>query len=179
VAWNQSGARYLQNSVVYGGTRAAVLLRKSTDDATVSMSNYRDIPIQSGAKLTIRGMVRRINSGTFKLTTRYLDDGSTVSTTDRVTLGGGTDNAWQPFSVDLTAPSNANELRLYFKQSLPGAGEGRVFLDDVVVIQWESKVDAKAGVTLPTPNNYGYVRFTGASGSTLDVSLTHRTYTEP
>ena len=126
------------------------------------------------------GRVRRNKSGTFKLTTRILDDGSTLSTIDRVTLSGGTDLDWRPFSVDLVAPSSATDLRLYFKQSPPGSGEGQVFLDDVSVILWEGKVsDAKAGAALPTPNNYGFVRFTGATGSSLDVSLTHRVYSEP
>jgi len=74
------------------------------------------------------GRVRRNKSGTFKLTTRILDDGSTLSTIDRVTLSGGTDLDWRPFSVDLVAPSSATDLRLYFKQSPPGSGEGQVFL---------------------------------------------------
>lgn len=178
-AWNQSSARYLENSVVRTGSGAAVLLRKSSDGSTASMSNYRDIPIPASAKLTIRGWVRRNKSGTFTLTTRIFNGDSTLSTTDRVTLGGGTDLDWKPFSVDLVAPSSATDLRLYFKQSPPGSGEGQVFLDDVSVILWEGKVsDAKAGATLPTPNNYGFLRFTGATGSSLDVSLTHRVYSE-
>jgi len=175
--WSQSESRYLENSVVHGGTGAAVLLRKSSNDSTVSLSNYRDVPIPGGAKLTISGWVRGVNAGTFKVATRILDDGNTLSTTDRFTRSAGS-YAWTRFSVDLTAPSSATDLRLYFKQSPPNSGEGQVFVDDVVVILWEGKVsDAKAGFSLPTPNNYGFLRFTGASGTALDVSLTHRTYT--
>jgi poly-gamma-glutamate capsule biosynthesis protein CapA/YwtB (metallophosphatase superfamily) len=180
-AWNQSESRYVENSVVHGGTGAVVLLRKSSNDSTVSMSNFRDIPIPGGAKLTIRGWVRRVNAGTFKLTTKIYDsDGDTLSTTDRVTISAGSnkDNEWTRFSVDFVAPSSAADLELFFKQSPPASGEGQVFVDDVAVIQWDGKVsDAKAGFTLPTPNNYGFLRFTGASGSTLDISLTHRSYT--
>ncbi|MBA3548188.1 MAG: CapA family protein [Nannocystis sp.] len=179
-AWAQTDSRRLQNSVVRSGTGAAVLLRKSSNNDTVSMSNYRTIPIPGGAKLTIRGYVRGANAGTFKLTTRvYDDDGDTLSTVDRVTRSGGT-YGWTRFTVDFTAPSSAVDLRIYFKQSPPNSGEGQVFVDDVSVVQWDGKVsDAKAGFTLPTPNNHGFLRFTGASGSALDVTLTHRAYTVP
>jgi len=177
-AWEQTEARYVQNSQVRSGTGAAVLLRKSSHSSTASLSNDRTIPIPGGAKLTIRGYIRGEKAGTFKLTTRvYDDDGDTLSTVDRVTKSAGT-YGWTRFSVDFTAPSSATDLRLYFKQSPPNSGEGQVFVDDVSVIQWDGKVsDAKAGFSLPTPNNYGWLRFTGASGGALPVTLTHRAFT--
>ncbi len=179
-AWDQSESRRMQNSVVRTGAGAAVLLRKSSNNDSVAMSNYRTIPIPGGAKLTIRGYVRGANAGTFKLTTRVYDgDGDTLSTVDRVTRSGGT-YGWTRFTVDFTAPASAADLRIYFKQSPPNSGEGQVFVDDVSVVQWDGKVtDAKAGFSLPTPNNHGFLRFTGASGTALDVTLTHRAYTVP
>lgn len=177
-AWAQTESRYVENSVVRSGTGAAVLLRKSSNSSNTSMSNDRTIPIPGSAKLTIRGFIRGDNAGTFRLTTQtYDDDGDTLSTVDRVTRSGGT-YGWTAFSVDMTASSSARDLRIYFKQSPPNSGEGRVFIDDVAVVQWEGTVnDAKPGFSLPVPNNFNFLRFTGASGSALNVSLTHRVFT--
>lgn len=177
-AWDTSESRYVQNSVVRSGAGAAVLLRRSSNSGATSLANARTIPIPGGARLTIRGWVRGDNAGTFRLTTRiYEADGTVLSTVDRLTRSGGT-YGWTPFSVDLVAPSGAGDLRIYFKQSPPGSGEGRVFVDDVSVILWEGKAsEVKGGVSLAAPNDVGFVRFTGAAGSSLDVSLTHRAYT--
>ena len=127
--------------------------------------------------MTVRGYVKGENAGTFRVaTTTYTASGSTISSVDRYTKSGGKYD-WQPFSVDFTLPSNAVDFRIYLRQSAPNSGEGQVFVDDVEVIQWETlSGDTKAGLNLPTTNDYGFVRLRGVSGSTIGVTLTHSVY---
>lgn len=180
--WNISDARYLQNSVVRSGIGAAVLLRKSSNTSSAELYNERVIPVKGGGKLTLVGWVRGDNAGTFRLkTTTYESDGDSISTVERYSRSGGT-YGWTRFAVSLTLPSNAVDLKLRLQQSPPNTGEGRVYVDDLAVVEWDPPAgDAKAGVNVPAPNNYGFVRFTGISGGvgTLGVTLTHRIYSLP
>jgi poly-gamma-glutamate capsule biosynthesis protein CapA/YwtB (metallophosphatase superfamily) len=178
--WQQSDSRYVENSVVRSGIGAAVLLRDASSVGPVEMTNYRDVPVEGGGALTIRGWVRADNGGTFRLrTTTYDGDDDAISTVERHAESAGT-YGWTRFSVDFTLPASAVHLRLGLLQEPPDSGEGRVFVDDLAVVQWEAtEGDAKAGLSLPTPNGYDFVRFRGVAGPTLDVTLTHRTYVWP
>lgn len=180
--WDTGESRHLQNSVVRSGIGAAVLLRDSSDVSPTTLSNFRNIPVVGGSELTLRGHVRGDNAGTFRLTTTTDDaDGHTISTVEQFVKGHGT-YVWTPFSVDVTLPPGAVDLRIDLEQSPPKSGEGRVFVDDLAVIQWDPAAgDAKPGLSLPAPNNYDHLRFTGIAGggAELDVTLTHRIYALP
>jgi hypothetical protein len=179
-AWDQSGARYVENSLVRSGIGAVVLLRSSTNTADASLFNKNRVSFPGGSKLTVTGYVRGENAGVFKLTTRLYDDaGATLSTTDSYTKTAGT-YGWTKFTVNLTAASNATSVRFYLKESPPLAGEGRVYVDDLDLVRWEgSSTAALSGIQLAAPNNWDYVRFTSvATGvSTLGVTLTRRSFT--
>lgn len=180
--WNVSESKYLQNSAVRSGIGAAVLLRKSSNSGSIELYNERVIPVRRGGKLTLVGWVRGENAGTFRLkTTTYESDGDSISTVERYARSGGT-YGWTRFAVSLTLPSNAVDLKVRLQQSPPNTGEGRVYIDDLAVVEWDPPAgDAKAGADVPAPNNYGFVRFTGISGgvAALGVTLTHRIYSLP
>lgn len=178
--WLQTDSRYLQNSVVRSGIGAAVLLRNGSSPGPVEMINYRDVPVVGGARLTILGWVRGDNGGTFRLRTTIFDaDDDALATDERFEKSAGT-YAWTRFSVDFTLPKSATHLRFGLSQEPPDSGEGRVFVDDLAIVQWEAADgDAKAGLSLAAPNAYDFVRFSEVAGATLAVTLTHRTYAWP
>lgn len=179
-AWDQTTARYVENSVTRSGTGAIVLLRSSSNTSDASLFNKNRVSFPGGSKLTLTGYVRGDTAGTFKVTTRFYDSAGTIlSTTDSYTKAAGTYGFTQ-FTINLTAAANATSVRFYFKQSPPTTGEGRVFIDDVDLVRWEaSNTAALAGFTLPAPNNYAYVRFTSvaAGTTTLGVTLGHKVFT--
>ena len=179
-AWDQSTARYVENSVTRTGTGAIVLLRNSANTSDSSLFNKNRVSFPGGSKLTLTGYVRGDTAGIFKVTTRFYDaNGATLSTTDSYTKAAGTYGFTQ-FTINLTAAASATSVRFYFKQSPPAAGEGRVFIDDVDLVRWEAPNSAAlAGFNLPAPNNYAYVRFTNVAAgvTTLGVTLGHKTFT--
>lgn len=177
--WAQSPARYVQNSVVRSGNGAAVLLRKSSHTEVAELSNTAPLPVQGGAKLTLRGWIRGDNAGKLVVRTRFYGaSGAEVSTVDRYTRAAGT-YGWTQFQVSFTVPSTARDLRISFRHSAPNAGEGRAFVDDVAVVAWDKPVaHAELGVDVPAPNDVGFVRFSDIAGGVtkLGVNLTHRTF---
>lgn len=176
--WDQSPYRHVQSAQVYTGVGAAVLVRNSNHNDNVEMPTSRPVPVPGGARLTLRGHVRADNGGTFRLMTRFYDaDGDSLGTLERWSRASGT-YGWQQFTASFTAPANAASIRVSLRQAPPNAGEGRVYVDEIALIQWDPQLaDAKAGLSLPGPNNYGYVRFTDVAGAgPLGVTLTHRIY---
>jgi hypothetical protein len=177
--WDKTTLPYVENSVVRSGTGALVLLRKSSNTSLASFYNDIKITVTPGKKLTLRGYVRGDNAGDFTITTRFYDvDDNVISTTDRFTKVAGT-YGWTRYALNFTAPSNAEDMRIYFKQAPPASGEGRAFVDDVALIQWEGVANnAQNGVTLPAPNNWSFVRFNNlaADVTSLGVTFTHRSY---
>ncbi|MCY1054810.1 CapA family protein [Nannocystis sp. SCPEA4] len=178
-AWDQSEYRYVQSSQVYTGVGAAVLIRRDDHQNDTEMPVRRTIPIPGGAKLSLRGHVRADTGGTFKVMTQFYDaDGDSIGTNERYTHSGGT-YGWTQFTASFTAPAGAASMRVSLKQSPPAEGEGRVYVDDLALIQWDPKpVDGKTGLKLPGPNNYSYMRFSEiAAGTTrLAVTMTHEIY---
>jgi len=178
--WDQTTARFVENSVTRTGTGAIVLLRNSTNTTDASLFNTHRISFPGGSKLTLTGYVRGDTAGKFTISTRFYDaSGAILSTTDSYTKAAATYGFTQ-FTINLTAASTATSLRFYFKQTPPTTGEGRIFLDDLDLVRWEaSNTAALAGFNLPAPNNFAYVRFTNVAAgvTTLGVTLGHKSFT--
>ncbi|UQA57918.1 CapA family protein [Polyangium aurulentum] len=179
-AWDQSPARYVQNSVVRSGTGAAVLLRSSTNTTQAVLENVNRIGFPAGNKLTLTGWIKGDNAGLFKVGVRtYSASGTMLTNTEPYSKAAST-YGWTKFTVNITPSSTATSIRLSFKESAPTEGEGRVYIDDVSLIEWEGSVTtALSGFTLPTPNNYSWLRFTTSATTSLGVTLTHRSYELP
>ncbi|WP_177326059.1 CapA family protein [Nannocystis exedens] len=177
--WDQSEYRHVQSKQAYGGVAAAVLVRTDKHESDVEMPLRRTVPIAGGTKLTLRGHVRADNGGTFRVMTRFYDaDGDAIGSHERYSHAAGT-YGWRQFTASFTAPAGATAIRVSFKQAPTQAGEGRVYVDEVALIQWDPKpADAKAGVSLPGPNDYSYLRFSeiAGGGARLAVTVTHRIY---
>jgi hypothetical protein len=177
--WSQSSARYVQGSVTHTGNGAGVLLRKSTNSDRTSIWVDRDIAIDGDEHdITITGWHKGENAGEFNVTVRWIkSSGSTIShTTQYENLA--TDYDWTRFTIDLTPPSNAASVEVFFRHYPPDSGgDGQVYLDDVSFVEWDADpiaVDAQ-GVSLETPNAWDFVRCDAGDGA-LDLSLTHRVY---
>ncbi|AUX46219.1 carbohydrate-binding protein [Sorangium cellulosum] len=178
--WSLSEFRTVQNSVVRSGTGAMVFLRKSTSTSDVSTYMNNRIKFEPGRKLTLSGYLKGDNAGQHRIQVYwYTSGGTSLSNTTVVTRAAGT-YTWERFTADLTPPSNAGSVRVYFRAAPPASGEATTYLDDVSLIEWEGTVaDASAGLALATPNDWSFVRCTAASSSlaSLGVTTTHRTYT--
>jgi poly-gamma-glutamate capsule biosynthesis protein CapA/YwtB (metallophosphatase superfamily) len=177
--WSQSSVRYVEQSVVHSGTSALVMLRKSTNGSNTLLGTNNRIGIAANAKLSLVSWVKSDNGGPFAIAVAFLDSaGNVLSNTDKYTAAAGTYD-WTRVVVDLTAPAGAASVKLYYKQSPPITGEGRVYLDDISLVEWEGTVtSALSGFTLPTPNNWSWLRFTpvNAGAASLGVTLTHRSF---
>lgn len=176
-AWDQSPARYVQNSVVRNGTGAAVLLRSSTNTTQAVMETVNRIGFTSGNKLTLTGWIKGDNAGLFKVGVKTYDSGGALLTNTEPYSKAASTYGWTKFTVNITPSSSATAVRVSFKKSAPSTGEGAVYIDDVSLIEWEaSNTAALTGFTLPTPNNYGWMRFTTSATTSLGVTLTHRVF---
>jgi hypothetical protein len=146
-AWDQSPARYVQNSVVRSGTGAAVLLRTSTNTTQAVMETKNRISFPAGNKLTLTGWIKGDTAGVFKVGVRtYSATGALLSNTDPYTKTAGT-YGWTKFTVNITPASTATSVRISFKEAAPAEGEGAVYIDDVSLIEWEgSNTAARAAL---------------------------------
>ncbi|NOT11351.1 MAG: carbohydrate-binding protein [Methylococcaceae bacterium] len=178
-SWSQTNARYIENNVVRSGTGALVLLRNSSNITDTACNNQNRISFPAGSKLTLRGWIRGQNSGTFKVRIRFYDkNGAIISTTNNFTKTPGT-YGWTAYNVDVTAPANAQSLTIWYVQSPPLSGEGRVYIDDTAIVLWEGKnTTSLTGFSLPTPNNWSYFRFNTVAPAVanLQITLGHKTY---
>lgn len=183
--WDQSPARFVENSVVHAGTGALVLLRRDSNRSTVSayLKNKVTFGLDSEgspAKLTLVGYMKAMNTGEARVDVRWYDrESSSTISTEVILSQGPQTNDWSPFIVDLNPPTGAGSVRIYFRQDPPQTGEGRLFIDDVQLIQWEAHhEDARDGIELRTPNNWSWIRFRASEpmAVTFDVCLTHRCY---
>ncbi len=175
--WVQSGSRYLQGSEVHDGQGAAVLLRKSTYSSRTSLWMGSKLEVTAGHKMTISGWHKGDNAGEVRVYVRWMSSGgSTVSASTMYTKPEGSYD-WSPFTIDVTVPSNADKLKVYFRHYPPASGgDGEFFLDDVAFVDWEQSVSVDAaGVDLPTPNGWDFLRCE-AEGVELELELTHRVY---
>ncbi len=186
--WAQSPVRFVENSVVHSGTGALVLLRRGSNRSTVSswLRNKVTFALKNAPEpperkdLTLTGYTKADNAGQARILVRWYDRDSSDTISTQVVLAKepGTCD-WAPFSVDLDTPPGAGSVRLFFQLDPPDAGEGRFFVDDVQLVQWEGRhADASGGVELKTPNNWSWIRFRSldAMPVTFDVTLTHRSY---
>ena len=179
--WVTSSSRYLQGVETHGGTGAAVLLRKSSYSSRTSLWMGNRLEVQPNHKMTIRGWHKGNNAGEFRVTVRWMNSsGSTITHTTQYQNFDG-DFDWTAFDIDVTAPANADSLKVYFRHYPPAeGGDGELFLDDVQFIDWDPTplaVDS-GGTDIPTPNAWDAVRCSAADGD-LDVSLVHRVYETP
>ncbi|WP_437645110.1 CapA family protein [Sorangium sp. So ce362] len=177
--WSMSEYRYIQNSVVHGGTGAMVFLRKSSSTSEVSTYMNNRVKFDAGRKLTLTGFMKGDNAGQMRVQVYwYTSGGTSVSNSVVFTRVGGT-YGWQQFSVNLTPPANAGSVRFYFRAGAPASGEAAAFLDDVSLVEWEGTVaDGSLGLAFPTPNNWSFVRCTAVDPAltSLGVTMTHRSY---
>ncbi|AGP39834.1 hypothetical protein SCE1572_38285 [Sorangium cellulosum So0157-2] len=177
--WSMSEFRYIQNSVVHGGTGAMVFLRKSSSTTEVSTYMNNRVKFDPGRKLTLTGFLKGDNAGQVRVQVYwYTSGGASVSNSVVLTRAAGTYD-WQRFTVDLTPPSNAGSVRFYFRAGAPASGEAAAFLDDVSLIEWEGTIaDTSPGFAFPTPNNWGFARCTAVDPAltSLGVTMTHRSY---
>lgn len=181
--WNQSEHRFVENKVVRSGSSAFVLLRKSTYSSAVSTWMRNRITFPDPATMTLHGYAGGAGSGTFRIVARwYLRDERTVLLTETIHLRPGGTFSWEPFTIELTPPLNSGTVRFYFEQDPPSSGEGRLFLDDLSLILWESTLtgtDVQQPVA--TPNNWAFIRARPANpaDTQVDLTLTHRTFALP
>lgn len=177
--WDQSSTRYVQGAETHAGVGAAVLLRSSTNSSRTSIWMGNRIEIDEDDALTITGYSKAENAGDFRMDVRWMNSaGSTISYT--YITRDDVDWDWERFSHDLTPPAGTTDVKIYFRHYPPDSGgEGRLFLDDVALVQWGEAVAVdQAGVELATPNDWGYVQCT-AAGNDLDLTLGHRVYESP
>ncbi|WP_434042524.1 MULTISPECIES: CapA family protein [Sorangium] len=178
--WSMSEYRYIENSVVHGGTGAMVFLRKSSSTSEVSTYMNNRVKFEPGRKLTLTGYLKGENAGQMRAQVYwYTSGGASVSNSVAYTRAAGTYD-WQRFTVDLTPPANAGSVRVYFRAAPPASGEATTFLDDVSLVEWEGTIaDGSLGFAFATPNNWSFVRCTATNPAltTLGVTMTHRSYT--
>ncbi len=178
-SWSQTNARYVENSVVRSGTGALVLLRNSSNITETASNNQNRISFPAGSKLTLRGWIRGQNAGTFKVRIRFYDkNGTIISTANNYTKAPGT-YGWTAYNVDVAAPANAQSLTVWYVQSPPISGEGRVYIDDTAIVLWEGQNNvSQTGFSLPTPNNWSYFRFNTVAPAVtnLQITLGHKIY---
>ena len=177
--WTVSSSRYVQNSETHSGTGAAVLLRTSSNSGRTSMWLDKELEIEANHAMTLTGWHKGNNSGEFRIYVRFRTNGGSTITYRREYDFETPDHDWTQFNIDVTAPANAESIKVYFRHYPPDAnGEGQLFLDDVEFIDWDpsATVDVDAqGTQVPTPNAWDYVRCAAPDGD-LGLDLTHRVY---
>lgn len=176
--WNQSAARFVQGAHVRSGVGAFVLLRQAGQETAVSTWLKNRVTFREGCSLTLTGWFAGVDAGRVEIQGRwYVRDERTVISTATILSRDGGSWDWERFSIDLVPPVDAGTFRAYWLQHPPASGEGRVFLDDVQLVQWEDTLSGlDQGVDVPSPNNWSWLRIRPLSSSveTVGVTLTHR-----
>lgn len=181
LGWERSASAFVQGAVVRRGARAAVLRRAAVDHDTTALLTDRRAPIVGGSRLTIGGHLRGDGAGALTVRVRFFHDAELLGEKAVHTEPAGTYD-WTAFSTTITAPAGASGMHLSFRQAAPPRGTGTLFIDDIAVIQWERSLPLLKGddlaAEIATPNDWGYLRFVDVAHNhtTLDATLTHRTY---
>ena len=97
---------------------------------------------------------------------------------------GGNVADWTEFNVNLDIPSDIVEIEAYFRHYPPDSGgEGRIYIDDVSFIQWDTEPPVPIGsakaVDLVTPNGWEFVRCqqdNNQEDMDVDITITGRDY---
>lgn len=177
--WEATTGHYIESSVVHSGTSAMVLLRKYNNTGATTFNTTNRMTFPEGQPLTLTGFVKGRNAGIFRVQVNwYTEDGTTVSSSYYYSRAAGTYN-WERFTIDLAPPATAVGVRFWFRGELPASSEGETFLDDLSLIRWDGTVaNASLGATLPTPNNWSFLRCTSLirSPSSFNLTLTHKSY---
>jgi hypothetical protein len=178
--WVRTFARYVQRHTARTGQAAAVLLRDDSNIQRAGLETLAPIPVTGGRRFSVTGWSKGDNAGKFEVKVRWKTrGGSTISTTTTTPKPAGT-WAWQPFTINLTAPANAATVELTYYQSPPDSGEGLVFVDDLELLEWSATTlpVGLGGTAITTPNGWDAVRCS-AAGASLELTLTHRVYELP
>lgn len=179
--WAQSSTRYLQSSETHSGTGAAVLLRRSSNVDITNFYMGRSVEVDGGSAMTITGWRKGNNAGPLTIRVRWYNSaGNQISQSSHPYAAGTFD--WSRFDINVTAPANADKVRVYYQMSPPNDGEAELFLDDISFVAWSSTPVAvpvaepeQQGVAIESPNAWDFVRCSAPNGP-LRLTLTHRTY---
>jgi hypothetical protein len=178
--WNQSSARFVQNSAARRGNGGFVLLRRAGDDGFAATWLKNRVTIRAGTSHTVTGFWKGENAGRIELLARWYvrDEREVIATFVILEEPGGTFD-WTRFIVDIVAPPAAGTLRIYFRHYPPATGEAALLLDDVAVIEWEGEANGAGDeVELRTPNDWSWLRFHADDAATekVSVEIRHRSY---
>ena len=115
--------------------------------------------LESDSAYTIHGHMRSDNIGDGDLEIRYYSSRtSTFTIGTENTTSIDTNEEWQYFYKDLSVPSNTNYFNLYLNSTAPNTGSGKIWFDDVGLIEWSVWKDFENYSTIINPNDNYFVQ---------------------
>jgi hypothetical protein len=153
--------KWIGTEYAYEGDAGARIRRDSHDKSDIVLTPLHRILIEPGTKLSVVGMARTSGNANLDLQLSWYPDTRGASDTQTIEpIVVKSDNAWKPFRFDVTVPSNAEAVGLFFRLKPPLSGLATADLDNIRVIEW-------ASVGSPFSPLYDHIRVVGTGEVTL------------
>lgn len=170
---NQTGEEY--DTVAYQGMRS---LRQTRSALTTQITTNLEerIPIYStSANYTLYGYLKTQNSRNAGIDVRFYQTRTGITSlgsNNLDTLINGTTN-WTFYYNDFTPVTNTQYLDVIMSSQGPQTGTGRVWFDNVGIIEWDNWQTFNNLYDIATPNNYNWIQIR-TPGLTNNATLSYQ-----
>jgi poly-gamma-glutamate synthesis protein (capsule biosynthesis protein) len=152
----------------YEGNAGARIERESQQSTDGLLTPLHRIPVESGKKLSVVGMVRRGTNADVSMKLGWYSGTKGPSATQTsVPLDAGSEDEWVPFRVDVTVPKNAVAMGLYLRLKPPSSDQvpiTKADFDNIRIVEW-APAETSFGPL------YDYARVIGSGEATVSKAL--------
>lgn len=160
--WDLEGPdKRIGTEYAYEGDVGARIQRSSGNKSDIVLTPLHRILVEPSTKLSVVGMACTGRNANLSLQLSWYPDTRGASDTQTIEpIVVKSDDAWEPFRVDVTVPSNAVAIGLFLRLKPPLNGLATVDLDNIRVIEW-------APVGSPFSPLYDHIWVVGTGEATL------------
>ncbi len=163
--WNLNQSGELYDSLSKRGRRSLGQERPAGSGTIITNFEERMVLPADGQRLTVYGWLRCENGRNAGIVFNCYNSrigGSRVGACSLGMVSGSC--GWRYFFASCSLPANAGFFDLWLVSSGPDSGTGRVWFDDVGVIQWSDWQELDAPLTVAEPNDYWWLQVRTTAG---------------
>jgi hypothetical protein len=167
---------WLDDEVALAGARSLAVRRHASDGDQTGTDLEKHLPCDPTKEHTAVSWLRAEQAAGARTMVRFYNNRYTetplVSEDVAEWFTGDTD--WRRQWRDLDTPEEATYFELRCGLEPPESGTGRVWFDELAMIEWEPWQPADAALDVPAPNNHRFVQVRRLGGTAGEVTVAWR-----